>query len=262
MTSATPGRVIDPRIKERRVSVLREQGRRRLRAVLIVLAVLCAAGAAWLVVESPLLGVHSVKVDGAAHESADLVAKTAAVKKGSALLFLDTGAIARRVETLPWVLDAHVERSWPSSVKITVIERRPVAWVTRRGAPAANSVALVDAAGRVLAVAAAPPRGLVGISDVRPVPALGATIAAKDLAGIVAHIPLALRAQTTAIAANSSGVVLVLARSSAADSVRLGDAGELADELAAASAVLDRLSREHANVHYIDVSVPDAPATA
>ncbi len=127
-----PGRSpIDPRIRERRVAVTRAEGRRRLRMLLCAVSIASAIGIAWLVAQSPLLAVDTINVRGTTTESQAAVRFASGVKTGSALLFVDTGAVARRVEALPWVAAAKVARELPNDLTITVEERVPVAWVRR-----------------------------------------------------------------------------------------------------------------------------------
>ena len=58
-TTSTP---MDPRMRERRIEVKRALGRRRLRVILVIAAVVIAAGATFLVIESPFLDVDRVSV--------------------------------------------------------------------------------------------------------------------------------------------------------------------------------------------------------
>src|SRR5437879_3611381 len=104
---------IDPRIRERRIEVIREAGRRRLRITLIVASTIVVLGLAYLAVRSPLLDVDHVRVNGARSESAADILAAARVHLGAPLLFVDTGAVARRVEGLPWVEHASVHRDLP-----------------------------------------------------------------------------------------------------------------------------------------------------
>jgi cell division protein FtsQ len=121
------------------------------------------------VVQSPLLAVDEVSVRGTAHETVDAVRMAAGVSPGDALLFVDTGAVARGVERLPWVASAKVSREFPNGVTITVTERAPVAWLRRPSAPGAPAdsgpAALVDATGRVLGDLPGPPPGLPELTD-------------------------------------------------------------------------------------------------
>lgn len=60
-------------------------------------------------------------------------------------LFDDTGEIARRVERVGGVVSARVERRLPGTLRITVVERVPVAF-----APGPNGLVPLDAAGQAL----------------------------------------------------------------------------------------------------------------
>jgi cell division septal protein FtsQ len=53
---------IDPRLRARRASVLRQQGRRRLRILLGITAVLGLVAAGWLAVQSPLLDIERAAI--------------------------------------------------------------------------------------------------------------------------------------------------------------------------------------------------------
>ena len=72
--------------------------------------------------------------------------RAAGVHNGQALLFVDTGAVARRVEQLPWVEHARVRRDFPGTVSIAVTEYVPAAYVRVTG----GKLALVASSGRVI----------------------------------------------------------------------------------------------------------------
>lgn len=263
---------VDPRMRERRVAVVRAQGRRRLRVLLAITGVACVVGLAWVIVQSPLLAVEHVRVRGAQHTGADAVLHAAAVGEHVPVLLVDTGAIARRVEHLPWVARAVVHRDPPHALRIDVTERVMVAWVP---APApATAVGLVDDTGRVVAVAPHAPRGLPEITGVPFVPAPGATIRPATLAHVLAPLPAGLRSEVRTVTGDAASATLVLQSGDAAqspagggptvsppaaDEVRLGPAVDLRAKGEAAWAVLQRLGAQH--VRYVDVEVPSAPAT-
>jgi cell division protein FtsQ len=249
MTSTTPVR-IDPRIRERRIEVTREAGRRRLRIALVVTSVFVVLGLAYLTVESPLLDVDRVEVTGAIHAPAQDVVRAAGVEPGRALLRVDTAAVARRVERLPWVERAEVHRDLPGTVRITVSEFRTAAFVRAGG----GAALLVADDGHVIAHVRSVPAGVVEVVGVRRVPAVGELLSPPDAPGAVAHLPARLRAQVRAIDLGGEGVALRLA---AGGVVRLGPLDDLDAKGAAALAVLDRLAGR--GFSYIDVRVPSAP---
>lgn len=267
---AGPGR-IDPRIRERRIAITRAQGRRRLRIMLVAVAIASVIGIAWLIVMSPLLAVNDVKIQGTLHESPESVRAAANVSDGSALLFVDTGAAARRIEKLPWIASAKVDRRLPNGLRITVVERAPAAWVRRpppAGSPrgAEGSAALVDATGRVLGDELTPPLGLPEIRGTQRLGAPGSRISPARPALALALLPPALRTQVASLTRQRGEPVLVLVAppggpAPAARQVRLGVLEDVMAKGAAALAVLQQLTTDKAHVSYIDVRVPGAPAT-
>jgi cell division protein FtsQ len=230
-----------------------------------------AIGIAWLVVQSPLLAVRTVNVAGTSRESQAAVRSAAGVKDGSALLFVDTGAVARRVEALPWVASARVSRELPNDLTITVVERVPVAWARRpvpRGAPRGTQgeLVVIDRSGRVLTGVPYPPTGVPQLVGLTKVPDRGERIEPAGPAAALAALPDALRAQTGSLTMRHGQGVLQLAAVSggaipAAGEVRLGDLEEIGPKGLAALAVLDQLAIDGQHVRYIDVRVPGAPAT-
>lgn len=256
-TSAERGaeqRAIDPRIRARRVEVIREQGRRRLRLLLVVACTGCAAGLAWLLVQSPLLDVDHVRVTGAGPVTAAQVRAAARVETGSALLTLDRGRVARRVESIPWVERAAVTKHLPGTVDIAVTLRTPAAWITR----GPGAVALVDASGRVLGDAATPPAGIPQLDGIRRVPAPGGNVDTQLLR--VGHdLPDELRGLVVGLGLEHGVVTLRLAPGAPAGEIRLGAPAQLTAKTDAALAVMRTLDGRH--VHYVDVTMPWTPAT-
>jgi cell division protein FtsQ len=146
---------IDPRIRERRVAVQRALGRRRLRILVACTTIVGTLCLAFVIVESPLLDVDHVRVDGMHALRAADVRAAAHVHMHRPLLFTDTGAIARRVEALSWVAHASVRREFPGTIHITVDEYTPTAFVR-----AGNDVVLVAPNGRAIALVPTAPAGM------------------------------------------------------------------------------------------------------
>jgi cell division protein FtsQ len=109
---------------------------------------------AWALLGSTLLVVRSVRVAGAGRTvSAGQVLAAARVAHGQPLVWVDTGAIARRVEQLRRVQSAEVSKDWPTTLVITVQLRKPVFAL-----PVHGGYALVDRSGvSVREVAHRPP---------------------------------------------------------------------------------------------------------
>lgn len=242
---------VDPRMRERWVAVRRAEGRRRLRVLLLALSTIALLGGALVVAESPLLDVDRVVVTGAARVTSEEVAAVAGVR-GDAMVWVDGEAVARRVETMPWIRSARLRREWPGIVTIAVRERTPVAWVA-----AVVGVAVVDRTGRVLVHADAPPPDLPELTHhgpARGVPPPGATVEARVGARVAGRLKGLARAGTRAITVGRSGVVLSLVDG---PELRLGRPTRVMAKVRSALAVLAAL--DGAPTGYIDVSVPSNP---
>ncbi|GAA3628435.1 cell division protein FtsQ/DivIB [Microlunatus ginsengisoli] len=168
----------------------RERRIRRLKRALIallVLALLAAAG--WLVGFSPVLATEKVSVSGTKLLTVDGVRTTAAVPIGLPLARQDTTAIADRVATLAPVDTVSVDRRWPDTVEIKVVERKPVVAV-KTGA----GYLLVDHTGRAFETVPMLPTGVVQ-AGVDP-----ADAALLTEAGIIAStVPAELRDEISTI---------------------------------------------------------------
>jgi len=241
---------VDHRMRERRVSVQRSAGRRRLRRLLAVAVLLAIIGGAIGVVLSPLLALDDVTVVGAGERTAEVRALVAD-DRGSSLLLLDTGDVADRVKRLSWVADAKVERELPNSLRVAVTPRVPVAWVRA----ADGSIVLVDDRGVVLADALTPPSGFAELSAVTRVPALGGRISPAAGARVAAALgPLTGRVSAVAVAHGQAVASLGDGRQ-----IRFGALDRLGAKARSAAAVLG--AADLGTLTYVDVRVPSAPVT-
>jgi cell division protein FtsQ len=199
----TGRRVAEPepprRPADRRSADRRQYVRRRLIAAGVVLA---AVGLVALVLFTPLAGVRSVEVTGVSTVQVEDVRAAAAIEPGTPLLRLDTEAVHARVAGLPKVFAVRVSRSFPSTVRIEVTERSPVAV-----APGSDGVHLVDRTGADYDVVRTAPPGLpkLTVGSVRPDdPATGAALAVLDA------IPRQLRTQVVEVTAKTPGNVQLI----------------------------------------------------
>lgn len=247
---------IDPRVRERRQEVARAAGRRRLRVVTRLLAILVLVAGVLGVAQSPLLDVDRVEVRGAEQTSAAEVRRAAGLDRGRRpMLTLDRRRMAEAVEARPWIATAKVQRSWPSTVVVVVSERAPVATV-----PTKTGVALLDADGRVLALARAGPAGLVAITvpdrPRRPGSTVETTV--RLALDVVLALPQRLAKDVRAVGATGTGRAVNLDLALTSDvTVRLGGPDQVTDKLRAALAVLDVEKPSAGSV--VDVRVPRSP---
>lgn len=246
---------VDPRMRSRRIGVRRDAGRRRLRRLTCALAVVAVVVAAMVATRTPLLDVDRVTVIGTERTSVEDVRNAARVRLGEPLLTVDPGAIATRVEELPWVESANVRRSWPSTVTVQVTERVPVAVVQVTN----DLAAMIDEDGWVVGVETRPedttdpagPLVLTGIDepvaegerlDAEARDALAVAVAAADrMPGVVAAVSTDLDAELI-----DGGAI------------RFGSLEDLDDKITAAMTVLGEV--DTSCLALLDVRVPGSPA--
>jgi cell division protein FtsQ len=154
----------DRRIADRRKAILAARVRRRRRVLGWALAaVALAVGAAYLI-RTPLFALSAVRVDGTRAVARAEIVEASQVRVGEPYLGLDLEAIRARVAALPRVAAVRVTRDYPSSLRITVTERPPVASVS-----AGSVYWLVAADGTVLDAAGRRPADLPYVASV-PLP--------------------------------------------------------------------------------------------
>ncbi len=126
------------------------------------------------------LGLSQVSVTGHRHTLDSDVFDAVGLASASTLLGFDTRAAQDRIEKLPWVERASVERVVPDRVEVRIVERTPYA-VWRLG----SSEFLIDKTGRALGAA---PKG----ADAQPLPRVageGAATEARRLFELLAREP-------------------------------------------------------------------------
>ncbi len=244
---------IDPRLRQRRVAVRRAEGRRRLRLLVGIATISGLLVGGWGATRSPLLDVDGIDVVGADRTARDDLVKASGIRFGDALIDLDEGGAARAVASLPWVLSATVERRWPDSVVIEVVERQPVAT-----APSADDGwAVVDATGQVLSVLESSPSNLLALDGIAPAGPPGSVLggSAVELLAVAAAVPAELRPRVSAVLAGDQGGVELRLRPEG--TVRLGPPRQLDEKFRAALTVLGQVDTQA--LATIDVRIPESP---
>lgn len=242
---------VDPRMRARRIAVLRAQGRRRLHILTALAAVALVAGLAFGISRTPLMDVDRISVGGDGARAAEILESTG-FSTGMPMLSLDLDAAERSVASLPWVRSARVWRDWPGTVRITVEPRVPVAEVPA----AAGRTVLIDAYGYAVdwAPEVAEPGGLTHVA----VPFAGQLgdihTAADGPLAVVAAMPDDLRAWVSAVTRDPSNGRLGLQLIGGARVV-LGEQNLLDDKISAVRALL--AGTELDCVTEIDVIMPD-----
>lgn len=89
--------------------------------------------------------VQDVLVTGRGETDREALLQALGIARGAPILAFDFEAAKARVETLPWVLQARIERLLPDTVAVHLIERRPIALWQFEG-----QFALIDEEGSVI----------------------------------------------------------------------------------------------------------------
>ncbi|HET7856827.1 MAG TPA: FtsQ-type POTRA domain-containing protein [Gaiellaceae bacterium] len=230
------------------------------RSLAVAFAILAAGiGAYGAARGTSLFAVRTIEVEGASPRAAGRVDRALGPLAGKSLLSLDAADVDRRLAGLRDVTLLHVDRAFPSTLRVTVSAERPAA-VLRRGPDSW----VISERGRVLREASGtPPRTLARIwighvavpgdgelleqrESFLPAMALGRVLAADR------KFYERVREARTA----GDEVVLVL-RSDI--EVRLGSLDDVPLKIAVATRILQALPVD-ASGGYLDVSVPERAA--
>ncbi len=91
-----------------------------------VLLVLAAVALGLILYFTPVMSARSIVVTGVGTVTREEVIDVAKVKAGTPLLQINTDQVADRVATIRRVASARVQREYPSTLRITIIERVPI----------------------------------------------------------------------------------------------------------------------------------------
>ena len=205
---------------------------------LVWLLVVLSVVAWWSLYQSKWFIAQEVTITGNSRLTVEQISVAAAVPIGNSLMSINPGFITEKLQALPEIKNATVERGWPHSILITVSERTPIAV-----AATASGFNLIDSEGINAGVVAAPLAGLLVISAQPDSPAM--TNAIQALAAIPAEweiTGLSAPTQDSVVATLGNGVVITF-----------GSGERAADKVEVAEALMEK------GYTVINVSAPDAP---
>lgn len=135
------------------------------------------------------LTVESVQVVGRERAESQAILAALGVKRGTPILGVDLDAAKTRLEAVPWIRSASVERLLPDTLFVSIVERAPLALWQHGG-----KFDLVDQDGNVI------PNADVGAYPALPqVVGDGAPAAAPDLVALLASEPGLQRRVTASV---------------------------------------------------------------
>jgi cell division protein FtsQ len=222
----------------------------RARLIPSVAALAILAIATLGVTYTPLFGARHIDVEGTRSLTYAKVLRIAGVREGTNVFHLETAAVQRRLRSSPWIADASVERDLPSTIRIRIIEREPVARASiggRMQAVAGDGTALPGA----------------DASDTSDLPEVRAAVRELDAHARTSGAR-ALAAMTPSVRARVGGVVVgidgsLTLRVDTDIVVVFGPSGEDGAKAAALRAILVWAGRNDMALATIDLTVPGAP---
>ncbi len=241
---------MDPRIQSRRIDVMRAKGRRRLRVLLLGMAITSLGVGGYFISKSSLFDVDEIVVEGVSGELEDAVRTAAGIPKGKPLLEVNASSASENIEKISWVKEARISRSWGGTITIRVSTRDPVA-----AFESDDGWLVVDIEGRVLQVEDALPYYLLPIEkevgsltvgewapeQVIPLIQVAGTIS-SELAGDISSIK------------GDDQVELLLFSGS---KILFGDTTDIESKVLAAATILSQV--DQSSVLHIDVRAPLTP---
>ena len=241
----------DQRIRARRISVRRAEGRRRLKWVLIGLVAIAVPVGTLAVLASPIFDVNQVDVQGAAYTDPALIAAVTADMLGHPVLLVDTQAMERRLQADPWVERVRVQTDFPHRVVIDIRERKPVA--SFQGGD--GRFRIIDYQGRVLDVIDGIPIDYMLITGEHPDTGRGQFAGApySAAAELVLWLPSEIRAITESVGLNAATGALSL-QLSTGTVAQLGDASDMDQKLAR---LLSEVRKGLSGICEVDVSTAE-----
>jgi cell division protein FtsQ len=227
-------------------------------AFLAAVGLACLLGLGYVAArETSLFALRAVVVTGAQPGVSLEVRRALSASEGASLLSLDPAAVEERLEAIPSVRRAEVDRRFPHTLQVTLVQERPVAVVRQD-----DRSWLVAASKRVieeieLGALARLPR--IWLDEDASAPEVGSRLAAGQgaaAAEVAAQVPAGFPMRIQSLRGTVDDVLLVLGGRT---ELRLGPALDVRRKLEAAAGVLDVLRRERARVAYVDVSLPERP---
>ncbi|WP_084727765.1 cell division protein FtsQ/DivIB [Rhodococcoides yunnanense] len=237
-------------MERERKRAAREEERRRVarsrrRAGLIAAAVVAViVGGFAAVYFTPLLSVRTIEVEGNSTVPTEEILADLAIPMGERLVRVDAGSAAQRVAGIPALASVRVQRQYPSTVRVTVVERVAIVFVDKP-----DGTHLIDADAVDFAVAPPPP-GVVRLVVDSPGP--GDPVTESALA-VLTSLPDVLRGQVGEIRASSISDVSLLLTDGR--TLVWGNNENSERKSAVALALLSQPGQ------ILDVSSPDLPTT-
>ncbi len=138
---------VDPRLARRRRQVQEASARRRLRWMVMLLALAILTGVVVAVFQSSWFSVDSINVEGERQSEVLAILSEAGIEEGVSIVSVRAGRAEELLRDDPWIAEAAVRVVWPRSVEVMVVEHIPIAQLT-----VTDTTAVVSGQGVVLSI--------------------------------------------------------------------------------------------------------------
>ena len=229
---------------------MRAKGRRRLRLLLLIIAVLSLGIGGYFLSKSSLFDVDEIVIEGVSTELEGEVRKAADINKGKPLLEVNSSSSSKRIEAIPWVREARISRSWGGTITIRVSTREPVAaFLTEEG------WVVVDIEGRVLDKEDELPYDLLPIEEEVGSLSIGewAPEQVIPLIQVAGTISTELTGDVSSIKGGNQIELLLFG----GGKILFGDSSDIEEKALAAATILSQV--DQSSVLHIDVRAPLTP---
>ncbi len=232
--------------RERRIAETRR--RRQIRVAIVLAAVITVSAGTIAIYRSPVFGIEEVEVIGAERLPVDTVRNLAAIPDNATLLRYRARAIEERLLAYAWIAEAQVTRDFPHTLRIRIVERKPIALVDT-----GETFWAVDKTGMVLGEQSLDETSTLPV--VRDIPGLdlkaGRASTSEVLInalGVLSGISDELRSKLRAVTAPSIDETTLLTTENV--EILIGEANELETKSLRALTIMRKYS---GNVVFIDV---------
>jgi len=229
----------------------------RLRVFWIFIAVLLAGAgvAGFRIATWPGFNPKIITVHGTDHVAAADVLKRAAIPIDRNVWLIDKHAAEERVDALPWVRTTQIHRTFPSNVRIVVVERTPAACVE-----SSSFRYLVDASGHVIETSCddVPHRLTIGWPQLAAQHA-GSVIDAAQLARFLSDADTLRTHRLEPVFSTFDRFGGLNVTLSGGIAVRFGDDRDLAQKAALVDPILEAYGKRRGDVAVIDLRAPATP---
>jgi len=229
--------------------------RAHFRRTMSVLGGVAVTGLAVAIYLSPFLRVQHVEVQGNVNLPIEEVQQMVTVN-GDSMLTSDFSSARRDIEDHPLVRSVSVERDWPNTLKVVVVERVP--WATWQ---IGETSYVIDAEGTVLPDVPPSAGPLIRHSDATNTPADGEQVDTNAIALaalLLEHVPPRLQMGITAMEWSSIGGMTI--ETDAGYRVAVGDADDLNYKLSVWAQIDSTIGRADMSGHVLDLRFGDRPS--